>query len=67
MSRTKLIEMARHNMVHAKAGTIDQQPDYSADPGAPLLRSRALAAGNGPSVPTYASHARSVHRAENGW
>lgn len=27
MSRAQLIEMAKHNMVHAKAGTIDQEPD----------------------------------------
>ena len=27
MSRTQLIEMARHNLAHAKAGTIEQEPD----------------------------------------
>ncbi len=27
MSRAQLIEMAKHNMAHAKAGTIDQEPD----------------------------------------
>ncbi len=27
MSRAQLIEMARHNLAHAKAGTIEQEPD----------------------------------------
>ncbi len=33
MSRAKLIEMARHNMAHTRAGTIDQQPDIMRVPG----------------------------------
>ena len=33
MTRAKLIEMARHNMAHAKAGTIDQEPDVLRVPG----------------------------------